>query len=178
MTGIPQHTFECVSSMSSGEWPVKCCIFGMRFVSSAGYHMTTQIDGFIWLITLYKNTSKLVCKVCCYQRVLTFKGFKLPLQGLCDSLCTPPTSIRAIFHLVYEIEPLLNITFYKEEVKMWLYATMVIKHTLYIYSILGPLCMAKSLYTSFPVICCFNWKNGFDILVNFRCVTFDIIGYK
>lgn len=91
--------FELLSSISSGEWPVKCCIFGMRFVSSAGYHMTTQIDGFIWLITSYKNTSKLVCKVCCHQRVLTFKGFKLPLQGQCDSLCTPPTSIRATMRL-------------------------------------------------------------------------------
>lgn len=165
--------FEHVSSMSSGEWPVKCCIFGMRFVSSVGYHMTTRIDGFIWLITSYKNTSKLVCKLCCHQRVLTFKGSSYHCKVYVIVSAHPQQVLEPLFTWFMRLELYWTSLITKRKWKCGcIYQWW--SNTWYIFDsrsfVRGQICIPP-----FPVMCWSNWKSGYDILVG---VTFDIISYK
>lgn len=83
---------------------------------------------------------------------------QLSLLGLHESLCKPPPSIKVKIHLVHWMETSFNITYYKEEVKIWLYATMMINNTLHIFN-LSHLHEPKFYFISLMYMYWSNWKN-------------------
>lgn len=90
----------------------------------------------------------------------------------CDDLYEPRISIESIFYLVYDIDCIFSMTYFKKDMTTKSSLTTLIPHMSYEFESRSFI-QAKSPNNSFYIFVCFNWNNAFDNWDILNRATFD-----